>query len=1030
MGKKTVLIVDDDANSAYLLEKLFEGKGYGTIKASDGNEALDKLHEEKVDLIITDSLMPRMDGFQFCYEVKKTDDLKNIPLIFYSGTYADEDSKNLALRLGAELYLIKPLDPEKIIKHVEDIFQKEAKGEKKKDIKVMSENEFLRSHQQRLVQKLQVEVKAKGEEQEVLKKDLILVNKINLAANKGNDLLELIRLITDETKKSFSSTGLAVYLYDREKNSLVLQNVNIPKGLLSLVTKVMKVGSKVDIKLKEDSIYKKVIDSGEALILKDPNDIKKITLEHVQNKAQVPLANLASKLIKVKSTILVPMLLDEDLIGVLDISRDSVFSEEERRRITMIANQLAGIIKRKNLEDSSIRNEEYLNLVFNSTDAGIVTFDSDGRLKTVNKAALTLVDLEEKDLLGKRPEDLVGELTVDNKTKVSLLKNFAPTVFSGKAVEPFEWEFTTKKGKKRIVSTSVSPVTKRSKFLGLIAILRDVTSQKKAEDKFRALFKLAPDAFYIVDQKGVFLDLNEAAEKVSGYKKEEIVGKTIMKFNILPPDQMKLALKEMVNFFQGKTLGPLEYTLNRKDGTQIPVEVVLHTTIMEGKKVYFGIVRDISERKKTEESIRESEEKFKGLFQNMSNGVAIYEPVDNCQDFIIRDINPAGEKISNVKKEEIVGKRIKEVFPGVEEMNLLRTLRESCTTGKPQYHPITQYDDKRLKLWVTNYIFRLPDGNVVAVYDDITMQKESENALKQSEQKFRRIVINSPFPIMIIVEGQITQLNNIWTELTGYTKEDIPTVEKWTTLAFGKKAEYMKKRIESLYDIEERKNEGEFRVKTKEGSYRTWDISFAPLYKTKDGKNQIICVAHDVTDKKLAEKKAKVSLERFEDLTNLLPQTIFEIDLENKLTYINKYGITEFQYTQAEIDKGLEISNFIVDVDADRLEGDLQLILSGKEPKNRTYIAIRKDKSTFPVSIYANAIMENKKKIGVRGIILDISEIKKAEQKLKDKVSELERMSKLMVGREIRIAQLKRKMENKSLPEGETPTEKEDENSE
>ena len=100
-----ILIVDDDNDNLNLLERLLIKYGHNVISATNGTEALDKLRAEVCDLIISDVLMPIMDGFKFCHEVKKSEKLQNIPFIFCTGTYTDEKDEDLAL-LTRQLIMI------------------------------------------------------------------------------------------------------------------------------------------------------------------------------------------------------------------------------------------------------------------------------------------------------------------------------------------------------------------------------------------------------------------------------------------------------------------------------------------------------------------------------------------------------------------------------------------------------------------------------------------------------------------------------------------------------------------------------------------------------------------------------------------------------------------------------------------------------------------------------------------------------------------------------------------------------------
>jgi diguanylate cyclase (GGDEF)-like protein/PAS domain S-box-containing protein len=129
------------------------------------------------------------------------------------------------------------------------------------------------------------------------------------------------------------------------------------------------------------------------------------------------------------------------------------------------------------------------------------------------------------------------------------------------------------------------------------------------------------------------------------------------------------------------------------------------------------------------EMLRASEIRFRELFNTMNSGVAIYVAKNNGQNFIITDINPVGERISRVKKQDIIGKSILEVFPGAKEFGLTDVMQNVWKTGETKHHPVSQYRDNRISQWVDNNILKLASGEIVAVYDDVTDRKRLEEEI-------------------------------------------------------------------------------------------------------------------------------------------------------------------------------------------------------------------------------------------------------------------------------------------------------------
>ncbi len=147
-----------------------------------------------------------------------------------------------------------------------------------------------------------------------------------------------------------------------------------------------------------------------------------------------------------------------------------------------------------------------------------------------------------------------------------------------------------------------------------------------------------------------------------------------------------------------------------------------------------------AEHKQAEEALRISEDRFRELFNNMSSGVAVYDVVDDGKDFVFKDFNRAGERIDGVNKEDLLGRSVVEMFPGVKDFGLFNVLQYVWRTGKPRRHPVTIYQDKRIAGWRENYVYKLPSGEIVAVYDDVTDRKRAELELEKYRHYLEELV--------------------------------------------------------------------------------------------------------------------------------------------------------------------------------------------------------------------------------------------------------------------------------------------------
>lgn len=197
---------------------------------------------------------------------------------------------------------------------------------------------------------------------------------------------------------------------------------------------------------------------------------------------------------------------------------------------------------------------------------------------------------------------------------------------------------------------------------------------------------------------------------------------------------------------------------------------------------------DLSRQRQFEEPTRELDDRYEALFQSMSNGVAIYRGTREGDDFILVDLNQAAERIEKIRKRDVVGKSVLAVFPSIDEFGLLDVLKQVWISGKPIDHPVTRYEDHRLKGWRDYFVYRLPNGDIVAVYSDETDRKSAEEALKRREELFRTITESAQDCIFIKDRHlKFTYVNPALLNLLGKKAEEVlgKTAEELYGVAAG-----------------------------------------------------------------------------------------------------------------------------------------------------------------------------------------------------------------------------------------------------
>ncbi len=196
----------------------------------------------------------------------------------------------------------------------------------------------------------------------------------------------------------------------------------------------------------------------------------------------------------------------------------------------------------------------------------------------------------------------------------------------------------------------------------------------------------------------------------------------------------------------------------------------------EGKPVNLQIVQgvDITQEKKRElDNEKRAEERYNLLFNSIGSGVAVYEAINDGKDFIFKDLNNAGEKIDSIDKEELIGYKITEKFPGVKKMGLFDVLQRVWKTGKSEKILETNYEDDRISGWRDNHVYKLSTGEIVAIYDDISGNKQTEQQFLESEAKYRLLVENSLQGVAIIQDEIYVYVNSTFAKTTGYSKEEL-----------------------------------------------------------------------------------------------------------------------------------------------------------------------------------------------------------------------------------------------------------------
>jgi PAS domain S-box-containing protein len=235
-------------------------------------------------------------------------------------------------------------------------------------------------------------------------------------------------------------------------------------------------------------------------------------------------------------------------------------------------------------------------------------------------------------------------------------------------------------------------------------------------------------------------DLNEIyymsdnCESFTGYRKEEFNQKPRLLDDIIHPDDHHRWLHHTHRKDRAGNILPEEFRIINKHGKTRWISHTCQQVIDNDKRRgRRSSNQDITERK-------EAEIRYSQLIDNMGEGVAVYCTNDKGNDFVITGFNHAAEKITNCKRNEIIGKTVTEAFPGVKSSGLLDVFRRVWLTAQPESHATTEYNDNTLAIWIDNFVFKLPNSEVVAIFNDVTEKKIAEQMLNQHRDTLKKEV--------------------------------------------------------------------------------------------------------------------------------------------------------------------------------------------------------------------------------------------------------------------------------------------------
>ncbi|MBI3475104.1 MAG: PAS domain S-box protein [Acidobacteria bacterium] len=324
--------------------------------------------------------------------------------------------------------------------------------------------------------------------------------------------------------------------------------------------------------------------------------------------------------------------------------------------------------------------------------------------------------------------------------------------------------------------------------------LRVVADKKRseAEQLFDLIFENAPDAYYLNDLKGTFVDGNRAAEQLIGYSREELIGKNFTTCGLLSgPHLCKVATLMAKNTLGVNIETGEEIVLNRKDGTPIEVEITAFPVEVDGRTLVLGIARDISHRKRLEEErlslneqleirleqqtaeLRKAEARFRMLVEQSLAGIYLLEGKEGRVSYV----NPRAAEIFGFTQEEMVGQRAVDIVTEQDRPMMEENIRRRIDGVEPSIRATYRCRHKNGSLLDVEVHGARTDFDgrpaILGVAIDITEPKRVERALREAEEKYHEIFDNAVVGIFQTTpDGHYISANYALATMYGYTSPE------------------------------------------------------------------------------------------------------------------------------------------------------------------------------------------------------------------------------------------------------------------
>jgi PAS domain S-box-containing protein len=631
---------------------------------------------------------------------------------------------------------------------------------------------------------------------------------------------------------------------------------------------------------------------------------------------------------------------------------------------TVIQGIVRDVTLRKETEEALRNSEERFHLLSDAAEEGIAIHDQ-GLVIDANDALARILGYGQSELIGMHMKDLLTPESLEIATK---------NIAAGYD-RPYELNIVRKDGSIVECQLVGKPFKHHGKGLRVVA-LRDISELKRAERelrqseaKSRALLDAIPDLMFQIDSNGKFIGYQANSTEILLMPPEEFIGKYVS--DVLPPEAAGQTMDAVQKALSTGEVGIFEYDLPM-NGEVREYEARITTS---GEGTALAIVRDITERKQAEESIRESEEQFRVSFQTSPDAMAISD-IETGKFF---DINDGFEQLTGYARDEVIGRTSVELGIWNDPESRDRAIRFLKDHGYIKNMEIKLgMKDSRVRtcLMSGNIISLKGKSYLLTAARDIDELAQAQEALRESEERFRTFFQTSPDVMVIsnLLTGEMFDVNEKFESLAGYTRDEVIGISSKDLRMWADPA-VRDKMVQELQKHGQIRNmEADFRVK--DGSKRTCLVSCNII--VLQGESYLFTISRDIEELKQAQKAFQESEERFRTIFESAQDAIFMKDRDLRFMAVNP-SLAGFFGMESEQFIGHTYGELFGPGSVEFIESREQNVLKGEIINTEAVLPVGDQPHTLHVVIVPMKD-PNGDIIGLCGFSRDITETKRLQE--------------------------------------------------